>query len=270
MLSPVLTKDAYEDDKLDLATGYVEEPLSYDDDFPVQQTAMRRASTTSDKSVSSIVSSKPVQALLKHSLELAIDDLFQSGTVDQLMDSTITRMNSFDSALSGEYDSESYKMHDTPVPYHPNNPNADYTSEGGKTNYRFTRSRVCHKTSSMGCLFGSIWVRTSTLKVDQGSSASAGRFEIITSFIFYPAGWLTRFGFRYGVEASLNNSSGGWKFNYTPVRAVPDSSLIFDLCRIGDTRAVELLLQRGDASIKDTSSTGWTPLHVCHLDRCDP
>jgi hypothetical protein len=199
---------------------------------------------------------------MKHSLEMAIDGLIESRTVNQLMDSTITKMTSFDFEHSGEYDSEKYTMHNTPVSRY-QNPDADYTSKGGKTSYRFTRSRVCHRTSSMGCLFGSIWVRTSTLKVDQGSNASTGKFEIITSFIFYPARWLTRIGFRHGVEASLNNSSTGWKFNYTPVRAVPDSALIFDFCRIGDTKAVELLLQRGDASIRDTSSTGWTPLHVC-------
>ena len=251
----MLTKDAYKDKKFDPLPTYVE-------DAPVEQTAVVLASNKGNKSVSSIASSKTVQAFLKHSLELAIDDLLESGTVDQLMDSTITRMNSFDSACSGEYDSESYTIHNKPVSGDPNNPKADYTSQGGKTSYRFTRSRVCHRTSSMGCLFGSIWMRTSTLKVDQDSNASAGKFEIITSFIFYPAGWMTRMGFRHGVEASLNNSSSGWKFNYTPVRAVPDSSLIFDLCRMGNTKAVELLLQRGDASIRDTSSKGWTPLHV--------
>ncbi len=114
----------------------------------------------------------------------------------------------------------------------------------------------------MGVVLGTIWVRTSTLHVEPGSTISDGKFQIITSFIFYPVSWLARIGFHYGMEARLNNSTDGWRFNFNPICVVPDNSLIFELCRMSDVNAVELLLQRGDASIRDTSSKGWTPLHV--------
>jgi hypothetical protein len=84
----------------------------------------------------------------------------------------------------------------------------------------------------MGVVLGSIWVRISTLKVDDGSDSAGRKLEVIISFIFYPALWLSRLGIGYGTEASLNYSVGnGWKFNFIPVRAVIKDSLIFELCR---------------------------------------
>jgi len=65
------------------------------------------------------------------------------------------------------------------------------------------------------------------------------------------------------MEANLQYSTTtGWKFNATALRAVPENSLIFELCRQGNVQAVQLMLARGDASVKDTSPKGWTPLHV--------
>ncbi|KAH6838486.1 hypothetical protein B0I37DRAFT_239616 [Chaetomium sp. MPI-CAGE-AT-0009] len=125
----------------------------------------------------------------------------------------------------------------------------------------------------MGVVLGSIWVRTSTLKVEDSSDSTGRKLEIITSFIFYPASWLSSFGLGYGTEACLNYSQErGWKFGFVPIRAVPEDSLIFDLCRQGATQAVKLMLARGDASVKDTSPKGWSPLHYAavggHVDLC--
>lgn len=97
----------------------------------------------------------------------------------------------------------------------------------------------------MGVVLGSIWIRTSTLKAEGGSNASAGKLEVITSSIFYPASWLTRISLRYGTEASLKYSaSTGWRFNVEAVRAMPENSLLFDLCQMGDVQAVKLMLAR--------------------------
>jgi hypothetical protein len=99
------------------------------------------------------------------------------------------------------------------------------------------------------------------LKAEGGVSAS--NLEVITSFILYPASWLINIGLRYGMEANLQYSpTTGWKFNITAVRAVPENSLIFELCRRGNVQAVQLMLTRGEASVKDVSPKGWTPLHV--------
>ncbi|PVH68701.1 hypothetical protein DL98DRAFT_474589 [Cadophora sp. DSE1049] len=125
----------------------------------------------------------------------------------------------------------------------------------------------------MGVVLGSIWIRTSTLKAAQGSSATSGQLEVITSFIFYPASWLTRVGLRYGTEANLQWSPGtGWNFNISAVKAVPESSLIFAMCQDGNVKGVQLMMSRGEASVKDTSPKGWTPLHFAaasgHADLC--
>jgi hypothetical protein len=210
----------------------------------------------------SLMSNGVVKAFLKHSLQLAVENLFDSGTVEELMDKTINRVTTFESTSSGEYTSEDYDMHNPSLSKARRRQQTGVRSENNCPRFRFSRSRVCHRTSSMGVVVGSIWVRTSTLRLETGSTGSGGNFQIITSFIFYPANWLTRIGFRHGVEASLRNSKDGWQFCVNPIRAVPDSSLIFELCRTGQVRPVELLIRRGDASIRDTSSKGWMPLHV--------
>ena len=127
---------------------------------------------------------------------------------------------------------------------------------------RLQRTRVCHSTSAMGTMFGNIWIRKSTLKVEAGSTASEGTYEIITSLIFYPSQWLTKIGVRHGMEANLSASTSGFRFNVTPIRAVPDNSFIFELCAAGKLDGVQRLFRRGEASVRDTNSNGWTPLHV--------
>jgi hypothetical protein len=210
----------------------------------------------------SLMSNGVVKAFLRHSLQLAVENLFDSGTVEELMDKTISRVTTFESTSEGEYTSEGYNIHNPSLSKTRRRRQTGAGNENNCPSFRFSRSRVCHRTSSMGVVVGSIWVRTSTLRLETSSTGSGGNFQIITSFIFYPASWLTKIGFRHGVEASLRNSKDGWQFGFNPIRAVPDNSLIFELCRTGQVRPVELLIQRGDASIHDTSSKGWMPLHV--------
>lgn len=71
-------------------------------------------------------------------------------------------------------------------------------------------------------------------------------------------------GIRNGLEAVVASGGRSWLFNcnITVTRPVPDDSLIFELCRTGQTRAVEALLEKGMASVVDTSPKGWKPLHV--------
>jgi len=210
-------------------------------------------------------SSPRVQDFLQRSLHLAVDSLFRSGTVEQLMDDTIKQITSFDCTCRGSYGAGGPEIQ-----------NADGLEDGSgaqgstpsasRSHPTLKKARVCHQTSSMGVLFGSIWIRTSTLKVGDEATGSSGQAEVITSFIFYPSSWLRWFGVRSGAESNLQFSPGtGWEFNISPVRAVPETSLIFDLCRAGNVSAVKLLLSRGDASVKDTSPQGWTPLHVGRL-----
>lgn len=87
-----------------------------------------------------------------------------------------------------------------------------------------------------------------------------------TSYTVYPAGWLIRFGIRSGLRFKFHSSSTqGWKTTLKPFCPVPDDSLVFELCRQGNASAVGTLLSRGDASVRDTDSRGYTPLHVSLL-----
>jgi hypothetical protein len=179
------------------------------------------------------------------------------------MDTTFNQVTSFDTASSGSYGSETYDIHNMPVSHGQSSPKTSIIEEKPSHGPRLTRSKVCNQSSSMGVVLRSILIRTSTLKAEDRSNASAGKLEVITSFIFYPASWLNQIDLRYATEASLKYSaSTGWRFNAEAIRAMPENSLLFDLCRMGDVQAVKLMLARGDASVKDTSPKGWTPLHV--------
>jgi hypothetical protein len=62
----------------------------------------------------------------------------------------------------------------------------------------------------------------------------------------------------------VSSAGQSWIFNcrITVTHALPEDSLIFDLCRTGQTRAVQTLFDKGLASVLDTSPKGWKPLHV--------
>jgi hypothetical protein len=225
--------------------------------------------TSGGTSLSAIASSAVVQKFLQHSLHLAVDDLFASGTVQQLMEASLNKVTSFDAVHTGSYDGDEHDIRTVPITeYEKSQSKTSNTTSGGQSAAqeappRLGRSRTCYGTSSIGVVLGSIWIRTSTLKMAETCSISAGQLEVITSFIFYPASWLSRVGLRYGAEANLQWSPNtGWKFNVATIRAVPENSHIFDFCREGNVKAVMRLIERGYASLEDTSPKGWTPLHV--------
>jgi hypothetical protein len=62
----------------------------------------------------------------------------------------------------------------------------------------------------------------------------------------------------------VSSAGQSWLFNcrITVTCALPGDSLIFELCRTGQTRAVQTLFDKGLASVVDTSPKGWKPLHV--------
>lgn len=88
-------------------------------------------------------------------------------------------------------------------------------------------------------------------------------YERETSYTISPAPWLIRLGFQYGLHCRwLSSSSQGWKNSLETIRPVPDDALIFDFCKTGNLPAVQKLLSSGHASVRDTDSRGYTPLHV--------
>lgn len=97
------------------------------------------------------------------------------------------------------------------------------------------------------------------------------QYEYRTSYTISPAPWLIRLGIRYGLHLGfLSSSTHGWKNTLQTFCPVPDNALIFDFCRQGNVPAVSSLLSGGHASVRDTNSQGYTPLHVSPMIETDP
>ena len=70
------------------------------------------------------------------------------------------------------------------------------------------------------------------------------------------------FGYPLWPFLEVLYSIQGLKNTLKTFRPVPDDALIFEFCRQGNASAVMSLLSGGHASIRDTDSHGFTPLHV--------
>jgi hypothetical protein len=122
--------------------------------------------------------------------------------------------------------------------------------------------RIRHHASSIRTALGHVWIRTTTIYPT--NNPTAGKFQTVTSFVFCPTVWLKYLGFQRGLEAVVSSAGQSCLFNcrITVTHALPEDSLIFELCRTGQTRAVEILFEKRLASVVDTSPKGWKPLHV--------
>ena len=94
--------------------------------------------------------------------------------------------------------------------------------------------------------------------------------EYKTSYTISPAPWLVRLGFHYGFHLGFLSSTQGWKNTLKTFCPVPDDALIFEFCRQGNVSAVRRLLSKGHASVRDTDSRGYTPLHVSLINEPNP
>lgn len=114
--------------------------------------------------------------------------------------------------------------------------------------------------------FGAVYFRSRTFRTRERFKSDTGRsnnqYEFETHFTWHPAHWLMRLGIKFGVNANISKSYWGWKNTLNSFSAVPDDSLIFDFCKTGNIGGVQSLLTRGKASVRDTNTQGWTPLHV--------
>lgn len=116
-----------------------------------------------------------------------------------------------------------------------------------------------HATSSTS-------LRSSTQLGDPTPYRKKDQYESESSYIMYPAPWLIRLGFQYGLHLGfLSSSTQGWKSTLKTFCPVPDDSLIFKFCKQGNVIAVRTLLSDGHASARDTDSSGYTPLHVSRV-----
>ncbi|GCB20428.1 hypothetical protein AAWM_03313 [Aspergillus awamori] len=98
------------------------------------------------------------------------------------------------------------------------------------------------KSYTRRTMFGTICFQNQVIdhRVIAGDEYS-GRTETKTAVIFHP--------------------TSTWRYIIQPVHAVPDNSLIFRFCETGNVDAVRELFSRDDASVFDTDTLGWGPLH---------
>jgi hypothetical protein len=129
------------------------------------------------------------------------------------------------------------------------------------------RYQVHHQATSFRTALGCLWVRRTTISYADELTGKLKRSQTVTSIAFYPTKWLQLMGVRNGLEAVIASAGRSWLYNsrVTVTRAIQEDSLIFELCSAGETRAVQILLEKGQGSVVDTSPKGWKPLHVSYI-----
>jgi hypothetical protein len=194
----------------------------------------------------------------KSAFQLAAENYFQSGAFAKAMNDTVHRVSTIQTTYR-----HNREIHDPGYEYEQSSANSNYSSANLiQSIRRGSQSRICYRTSATGILFGTIWLRTTSVRLDSSSGKKGKKVDAVSSFTFFPSYWLTKLGLNCGIEANVFTTPTGWQFNLNPIRAVPDDSPIFSACRKGNLSAVRFLLTEGKASVKDTDSKGWTPLHV--------
>lgn len=112
-----------------------------------------------------------------------------------------------------------------------------------------------------------IWRERTMDDENTNSRIMEAPYNAETTITMFPAVWLMRLGMKTGLDVMIYTSSLGWKNTLTmkPFRAVPDDSLIFELCSAGNIGGIQTLFSRGDATVWDRNPDGWTLLHVRFL-----
>jgi hypothetical protein len=126
------------------------------------------------------------------------------------------------------------------------------------------RHQIHHQATNFRTALGCLWIRRTTISHVNERTGELERSQTVTSIAFYPTKWLQLMGVRNGLEAVIASAGRSWLYNcrVTVTRAVREDSLIFELCSAGELRAVQMLLERDQGSVVDTSPKGWKPLHV--------
>ncbi|ERF74981.1 hypothetical protein EPUS_08522 [Endocarpon pusillum Z07020] len=239
------------------STSDSESPPSYSEAKP---TVLERADDGTISSVPDV--QDPIRNLIESALLAATRDSFDGTSFAKLMNDMMQHASSVQSPERSYHTTRPVQPHcstsdkptsQTPIADQVETASALLRQQGGSP-------KVYHQISGTETPFGTIWCRTSTVKTN-GRSKSPKGIHLVTSYVYYPSWWLSKLGVKTGMEANLSSSPKGWQFCLNPVRAVPDDSLIFDFCKTGNIEAVQHMIARGVASVQDTNSKGWTPLH---------
>jgi Ankyrin repeats (many copies) len=140
----------------------------------------------------------------------------------------------------------------------------DSTKPSGPNQRYWGRKYLSTHTSWRETIFGRVYIFTrSWQSPSNGGQRESNDQRHVTETIvrFRPSYWLVKCGFCYGFNAACMRSARGLKLtNLEAFRAVPDSALVFELAKLGNLDAMRALFARGEASVLDTDSRGWTPL----------
>jgi Ankyrin repeats (many copies) len=202
-----------------------------------------------------------LQASIESALQLAAQNYFQGGGFARAMNDAIQRVSTIQTTYRHSRDKGDSvtENEESKATLSQSSSTTDLAIHSSSIPRRGSQSRICHRTSATGTLFGTIWLRTTSVRADPRSNKNV---DVVSSFTFFPSWWLNKVGLKYGIEANLFGTPVGWQFNINPIRAMPDDSPIFSASRKGDLSTVRFLIAEGGASVKDTNSKGWTPLHV--------
>jgi len=199
-----------------------------------------------------------LHASIKSALQLATENYFQSGAFAKAMKDSVHRVSTIQTTYRHNKENDHLGHEDEKA-----SSDSTYSSANLIQSLQTgNKSRICYRTSATGVLFGTIWLRTTSVRVDSTSGKKGKTVDVVSSFTFFPSHWLMKLGLNCGMEANAFPTPTGWQFNFNPIRGVPDDSPIFSACRKGNLSAVRFLLTEGKASVRDTNSKGWTPLHV--------
>ena len=124
--------------------------------------------------------------------------------------------------------------------------------------------KICHGMPPVHCPYGIKYQDTDIKRNGwSGTARLQDKYEHETSYTVSPATWLISLGVHHGLHLRcFLSSTQGWKNTMKTICPVPDGALIFDFCKAGNVPAVRRLLSGGLASVRDTDSGGYTPLHV--------
>lgn len=177
-------------------------------------------------------SEEDVQASIGNAFQLAAESYFKGGAFEKAMTDTIHRVASIQTTYHYDRDKKETSSDEEDITEAMSRRSSTTDIEVSQAKFqgrRGSQSRICHRTSATGTLFGTIWLRTTSVQV---SARSSKNVDIVSSFTFFPSWWLTKVGMNYGMEANLSTTATGWQYNFNPVRAVPDDSPIFNACQV--------------------------------------
>jgi hypothetical protein len=150
-------------------------------------------------------------------------------------------------------------------PARPSQSVCDDSTKPSRHNQRYWgRKYLSTYTSWKETIFGRVYISTRSWQpTGNGGQGETNDQRHITETIirFHPSHWLVKCGFCYGFNVACMRSARGLKLtNLEAFRAVPDGALVFELAKLGSLDAMRALFARGEASVLDTDSRGWTPL----------